>query len=430
MTKSSGQNIAPSKMLIPLILTALLHAAIVLSQNEFGDIELGCPLASYHHGNYCYSLSTIIDLNFHSARLVCASHGGIVAEIRDEETFQFIQRFSIWKYTKVYWIGLTDNKKEGNWVFSDGTSLEKFDRWSPGEPNNHGNNEHCAQVSTFRYLHWNDDSCDKKYFFVCQFYEHQCPKGNNVFRKKKFCFLLSAELATYEQADSACRAKGGILALDKAESTHEALAEAIYKDRSWQNVSDEIVSSLSKNVDQVSWMRSWVGVTRSSRSWKYLDGSLVPNETDFWGPGEPKKEHCVSSGRHWYSNSCKEKRSFICQYAVGSSKELWRSDRFFSPNSHHSVASHVTGTANREVLNNPFVAEKGKISPTEATSGSKGQVVFVILLFFSFILGVVCTAVILKRQVLIRKIQIWWKKTEKEDNTPIVYRNLENDNGA
>ena len=52
-----------------------------------------------------------------------------------------------------YWIGLNDIAVEGTFVWSDGTVVD-YSNWSPGEPNNSGNEDFVVINTGFGY--WND----------------------------------------------------------------------------------------------------------------------------------------------------------------------------------------------------------------------------------------------------------------------------------
>ena len=64
-----------------------------------------------------------------------------------------------------YWIGGTDAAVEGTFTWTSDNSTLGFVNWYPGEPNN-SNNEDCMSVC--RDEHWNDDSCDKSYTYICK----------------------------------------------------------------------------------------------------------------------------------------------------------------------------------------------------------------------------------------------------------------------
>ena len=68
------------------------------------------------------------------------------------------------------YIGATDRREEGSWVWEDGALLE-FDNWALNEPNDNGI-EDCAVMvvaSTARALGvWDDRNCGNAYGFVCE----------------------------------------------------------------------------------------------------------------------------------------------------------------------------------------------------------------------------------------------------------------------
>ncbi|KAF0886675.1 CL17A protein, partial [Crocuta crocuta] len=79
---------------------------------------------------------------------------------------------------RIYWLGLNDKDREGDWRWLDGSpvTLRQVLRtlgvsacfWEPEEPNNI-NNEDCASMN--KGGTWNDLSCDKTTYWIC---ERQC----------------------------------------------------------------------------------------------------------------------------------------------------------------------------------------------------------------------------------------------------------------
>jgi len=78
------------------------------------------------------------------------------------------------------WVGLHDKGTEGQWMFVDddprycekytpGENCNKLPQWAPGEPNNAGNGEDCAEISTGMGNKLNDLDCDRRYWFVCEY---------------------------------------------------------------------------------------------------------------------------------------------------------------------------------------------------------------------------------------------------------------------
>ncbi|XP_077621841.1 C-type lectin domain family 17, member A isoform X2 [Crocuta crocuta] len=68
---------------------------------------------------------------------------------------------------RIYWLGLNDKDREGDWRWLDGSPVT-LSFWEPEEPNNI-NNEDCASMN--KGGTWNDLSCDKTTYWIC---ERQC----------------------------------------------------------------------------------------------------------------------------------------------------------------------------------------------------------------------------------------------------------------
>ena len=73
-----------------------------------------------------------------------------------------------WTLKPILWMGGSDLVKEGDFVWTDGTHLPlNASVWSPGEPNNEENLEHCLNIYTTIYK-VNDIPCDSKLPYICQ----------------------------------------------------------------------------------------------------------------------------------------------------------------------------------------------------------------------------------------------------------------------
>ena len=77
--------------------------------------------------------------------------------------------------TGATWIGATDAAVEGSFQWSDGKPFS-FSAWNPGEPNNSGNNEDCAQTGPSGL--WNDLACATPLSSICELTPNRAPIAN------------------------------------------------------------------------------------------------------------------------------------------------------------------------------------------------------------------------------------------------------------
>ena len=126
----------------------------------------GCGSTWKQFGSHCYKLFGD-KLSWNDAQVRCEKEGSNLASVHSLEENQFLFNLS----PEGVWIGANDKAKEGTWVWTDGSAW-KLENWRTGEPNNdHGNNEHCAEMKAkVQNGKWNDIQCaGPDYFpFICK----------------------------------------------------------------------------------------------------------------------------------------------------------------------------------------------------------------------------------------------------------------------
>ncbi len=101
---------------------------------------------------------------WHVAEAVCASLGGHLVCVESKEELDFLGTAFP---RDDYWIGATDEWEEGKFQWVNGAEF-KFRSWTPGEPSNSGNAEHCAYLRKEMYPNWNDVGGDYRMRSICE----------------------------------------------------------------------------------------------------------------------------------------------------------------------------------------------------------------------------------------------------------------------
>uniref|UniRef100_UPI003AABC0DC C-type lectin domain family 17, member A-like n=1 Tax=Centroberyx gerrardi TaxID=166262 RepID=UPI003AABC0DC len=101
------------------------------------------------------------------SRQDCQSKGADLAIINSPEEMSFIN--GLYGDGDEIWIGLNDERVEGDWKWVDGTSLTTA-YWGSDQPNSWNGHQDCAE---FWRRHtgngvWNDESCDKDEKWICE----------------------------------------------------------------------------------------------------------------------------------------------------------------------------------------------------------------------------------------------------------------------
>uniref|UniRef100_A0A8C7MWX4 C-type lectin domain family 4 member K n=1 Tax=Oncorhynchus kisutch TaxID=8019 RepID=A0A8C7MWX4_ONCKI len=114
--------------------------------------QLCSPGWEFYNGS-CYYFSKE-KMTWEQSQYACIHDGGHLVIIESQQEQEFIKQrvvaLGIDPYDHSPWIGLTDEKQEGLWVWMDNTPLnENIKYWDFGEPNNHGpkgESENCVRI--------------------------------------------------------------------------------------------------------------------------------------------------------------------------------------------------------------------------------------------------------------------------------------------
>ena len=101
-------------------------------------------------------------------------------KIESAEENDFLRRTFLKAPIETYWIGLSDQVVEGEWIWTDKSLLGIYTNWGNNNPNNNGENQHCGHIIkgtnfdllgyTFRNYNgeWNDLECDAQLKYICE----------------------------------------------------------------------------------------------------------------------------------------------------------------------------------------------------------------------------------------------------------------------
>uniref|UniRef100_A0A8C4X4Y7 Asialoglycoprotein receptor 1-like n=1 Tax=Erpetoichthys calabaricus TaxID=27687 RepID=A0A8C4X4Y7_ERPCA len=128
-----------------------------------------CPYGWLIHQTSCYYISTD-QMNWKDSQGDCAAKGGHLVIITNEKEQIFLKEH----VSKLdVWIGLSDLKEEGRWIWVDNTTPMKS-YWGEGQPDdwkdNTLNGEDCAHIRHWAdsIYNWNDVPCDRSIGRVCE----------------------------------------------------------------------------------------------------------------------------------------------------------------------------------------------------------------------------------------------------------------------
>ncbi|XP_054911274.1 type-2 ice-structuring protein-like isoform X2 [Poeciliopsis prolifica] len=135
---------------------------------------LKCEAGWEPHGGNCYYFSSTKS-SWTDSRRSCINRGSDLVKIdsREEQMFLEVRLRGLMEDDEdKFWIGLTDSKTEGKWLWMDGSPLDKsLSFWSQNEPDN-WKNEDCVRMGERGGTHdlrcWFDKDCNVAHKSICE----------------------------------------------------------------------------------------------------------------------------------------------------------------------------------------------------------------------------------------------------------------------
>ena len=108
-------------------------------------------------------------------------------KIESAEENDFLVKTFLTASEVTYWIGLSDQEKEDEWIWTDGSLLVNYTNWGNNNPNNKNGNQNCGHIAkgsfqmtlqkglyswsyTFSGYNgeWNDLECYAQLGYICE----------------------------------------------------------------------------------------------------------------------------------------------------------------------------------------------------------------------------------------------------------------------
>ncbi|KAJ7326609.1 hypothetical protein JRQ81_016368 [Phrynocephalus forsythii] len=156
------ENVNASKMRPRTVIFGVQNAFFVPKGNLLQLVSAGWRL---YQGQF-YLLSQE-SKTWHAAEQACWASGAHLTSVTSRQEMDYLSKES---RGETFWIGLSDQGKEGTWTWVDGTKYNRdVSFWAQGQPDNWhgapGHREDCVHVAKGQ---WNDISCTYSYRSFCK----------------------------------------------------------------------------------------------------------------------------------------------------------------------------------------------------------------------------------------------------------------------
>uniref|UniRef100_A0AAV2L7K5 Macrophage mannose receptor 1 n=1 Tax=Knipowitschia caucasica TaxID=637954 RepID=A0AAV2L7K5_KNICA len=280
------------------------------------EINPGCKLGSVRYGPYCYKIGAETK-SFEDAKTACSHEGSNLVDVGDSCTnkekyickkkAEGIPPTTVPPTTPTLTCAAEWNPlHKRNFCFK----LE-YENWAFGEPNNHNDNEHCAELNSHYGRPWNDRHCDFFNDWICQIRKGIQPKpepaeivpvynktDDGWFIYNDTQYYINNDLQPMESARAFCKKNFADLAVITGESERKFLWQIIVK-----GSESQYYIGMTVNLD---------------KSFSWVDDSPVTYTA--WEKNEPNfannDENCVTiykSMGYWNDINCGLELSSICK---------------------------------------------------------------------------------------------------------------------
>ncbi|XP_023575959.1 C-type lectin domain family 17, member A [Octodon degus] len=137
------------------------NQSLVELQGLLKCARVTCPEKWLPFENKCYYFSSRTK-SWDEARMFCQDNYSHLVIINSLAEHNFVANAH--RSSRVYWLGLNDKDKEGDWRWLDGSPIT-LSFWDPQEPNNFYE-EDCVCMN--KGGNWNDLSCAKTTYWICE----------------------------------------------------------------------------------------------------------------------------------------------------------------------------------------------------------------------------------------------------------------------
>jgi serine/threonine protein kinase len=276
------------------------------------------PSDAKEFGGHYYK---VIDtpMTWHLAQEYCEGLGGHLARIESQDEQEFVKTL-VGNNKDSYWIDGTDEEKEGTWLFSDGSPVNKYTNWRFGEPNNFdgfswGKPEHSVQFRADSGANgvWNDARGDIRLPFVCEWDSLRIPSAKPVetvlastripddsVRFGGHHYKLFDVPTAWYVAKRRCEASGGHLA--RIQSPEE------------QKFVEQLIGS-----GKSEWYSADGSDARVEGTWEDSEGAKLNYSN--WDEEQPNAasqgENCLAIFRkngRWHNRDCGWRIGYICEW--------------------------------------------------------------------------------------------------------------------
>ncbi|XP_046569528.1 C-type lectin mannose-binding isoform-like [Haliotis rubra] len=144
-----------------------LYASIVIA-----SVTADCLNGWTQYASSCYRLFRNDKNTWPEAGFECEKHGAYLVSIETQQEsvdmHALVEELNLGDLDKV-WIGLSDVREEGVWVWESTRQNATFFDWAPSEPNQKDTvQQDCVILYGKQHLQWADDRCEYKYEYICE----------------------------------------------------------------------------------------------------------------------------------------------------------------------------------------------------------------------------------------------------------------------